>query len=83
MKLLSTTMTTKERTTKEITVCVDDQTAMALEQCTEATPEMPPTLANSFVQTKLSFAFPNTLIPSLARRISDTTSNSAFTIMLE
>lgn len=35
MKLLSTMITTEKETTKEITVCVDDETAMALEQCTE------------------------------------------------
>ena len=35
MKLLSTMITTEKETTKEITVCVDDQTAMVLEQCTE------------------------------------------------
>ena len=35
MKLLSTMITTEKETTKEITVCVDDQTATALEQCTE------------------------------------------------
>ena len=35
MKLLSTMITTEKETTKEITVCVDDGTAMALEQCTE------------------------------------------------
>ena len=35
MKLLSTMITTEKETTKEITVCVDDGTAKALEQCTE------------------------------------------------
>ena len=35
MKLLSTMITTEKEITKEITVCVDDQTAMVLEQCTE------------------------------------------------
>ena len=35
MKKLSTTIAKEDGTPKVITVCVDDQTATALEQCTE------------------------------------------------
>ena len=46
-------------------------------------PETPPTLINSFVQVKSSLAHERTLISSFARRISETASRKAFTIMLE